>query len=197
MRAKNTMLWSAVLVLAGCGTATEPVPTDPPPSPDDVAAYDMLLGKVEMDVETYRFVMSVDDMSDDLCHQIHDQYEQRQRTWMGDMLELSGRLDEVMFDHAEMGRGDNTCIVNMMLNELDDHHAHACLSGNWADNKNEAMHHVEAMEAAAGYAAQRCEELMNGFTSGDWHFGPMMDSCRAWTEECGDGPSMGMMHCQD
>ena len=93
------------------------------------------------------------------------------------MGQLAGPVDGMMQSAGQMMGADVECGVGVMQQEMEQHRAAACASGDMATNRAEAQRHVGVMQQLTEHMQMRAEELNTMMAAG-----------------AGMGSSGGMMH---
>ncbi len=157
-------------LIAGCSSASGTSVTT-----SDVAAYRDMLDRVDAAVTAYQAAMSTATPS--TCPGMRDDYDHAVRPIINDMVAAASGMDSMMGMHAGSGVADMECVANLIMHELDHHHAVACTGATIDADRLEVARHVAAMRSYHDHAATRCNELDDGMGGHGWHWDDAMDGC--------------------
>lgn len=179
-----TLTAAALVLAAGCGSATSPELTQGTGTPQsEVASYQSLAQKVQSAAASYGSSVAAQSMSSlAACRTLHNAYDAEVRPWIIRMNVVSSEMDRLIDQRGGAAYADIGCAAAGMLSELDHHAAIACSYANLSDDRTEAARDVNAMQGYALHISGRCGEMMSGLSCAGcmMHWGPMMQGCAGW-----------------
>jgi hypothetical protein len=191
---QTTKLFIAgVIVVAygvACGESNESPADSSTATTSDIANYQQLAVNVQSGATTYRAnTTALDTATAADCRRVHDAYDADLRSWLPQMVQMSGAMDRYMGHHGGSSTADHACVAATMTYELERHHAAACMAADMGANRTEAGRHVDAMLSYGEHILERCKQMMRAIDAGNPSWGPMMHGCEDW-----DGCCSSMMH---
>jgi hypothetical protein len=165
---------AAVLAVVGCGGSSNgPSTGTSVASSAAISQYQGVASQVQSAALAYGTTMSGPGMTVSGCPAAHDAYDAQVRSWISQMVQMSGSMDAFMDAHGGNGYADMACVANAMLQELDAHRLVACTFATLSGDQAEAARHVGAMASYTAHVSDRCGQM----TGGQYMWGPTAPVC--------------------